>query len=307
MSIRLGIKPALLGPDVSLPGNTRTDPALAAGARSEATRRVYAGQWAQWTAWARCRGFDSLPSDPLAVAAYLSDRAGSGVAMTTVRQARAAISAFHGDAGMADPTDNEEVRRVMSCLPRDESRPQRQATGITLEGLAATRATATIPRVGPSGRRESESQARVRGMVDVALVAVMRDGLLRHWDVAALIWADIHLEVDRSGWLTVRRARSGRGRQGAVMYLSRATMRSLDAVRPEDNYPEAPVFNLSPDQIGRRIRAAAEAAGLKGEFNGHSPKVGMAQDLAASGCDLPALMNAGTSLEVARYYRTVSP
>ena len=300
MSIRLAINPVLFGPEVSKARNMRTAPA---GARSEATRRVYSGQWAQWTAWARCRGFDSLPADPLAVAAYLSDRAGSGVAMATVRQARAAISAFHGDAGMADPTNNEEVRRVMSCLPRDESRPQRQAAGITREGLAAIQATAASPRTGPSGRRESESQARARGMVDVALVAVMRDGLLRHSDVSALIWADIHLEVDGSGWLTVSRARSGRVRQGTVMYLSRATMGSLDALRPEDHYPEAPVFNLSPDQIGRRIRAAAETAGLQGEFNGHSPKVGMAQDLATAGCALPDLTNVGTSLEVALYYR----
>ena len=299
MSIRLAIMPAIFGPDVSIPGNTRTAPA---GARAEGTQRVYASQWAQWTAWARGRGCYALPADPLAVAAYLSDRAGSGVAMGTLRLARAAISAFHGDAGVADPTDNEAVRRVMSGLPRDDSRPQRQATGITREGLAAIQATAASPRTGPSGRRESESQARVRGMVDVALVAVMRDGLLRHSDVSALIWADIHLEADRSGWLTVRRSRSGRGRQGTVMYLSRATMRSLYAVMPENHYPEAPVFNLSPDQIGRRIRAAAEAAGLRGEFNGHSPKVGMAQDLAAAGCALPALMNAGTSLEVARYY-----
>ena len=301
MSTQLAIKPALLGPDLSKAWNTRTDPVLA-GARSEGTQRVYASQWAQWTAWARCRGFVALPADPLAVAAYLSDRAGSGVALATVRLARAAISAFHGDAGVADPTANEEVRWVMSGLPRDESRPQRQAAGITREGLAAIQTTAAIPRTGPSGRRESESQARVRGMVDVALVAVMRDGLLRHSDAAALIWADIHLEVDGSGRLTVRRARSGRVRQGAVMYLSRATMRSLYAVRPEDHDPEATVFNLSPDQIGRRIRVAAEAAGLKGEFNGHSPKVGMAQDLAASGCEMPALMNAGTSLDVARYY-----
>ena len=302
MSIQLAIMPALLGPDITIPRNTRTAPALP-GARAEGTQRVYASQWAQWAAWARGRGCYALPADPLAVAAYLSDRAESGVAMGTLRLARAAISAFHGDAAVADPTANEAVRRVMSCLPRDDSRPQRQAAGITRKGLAAIKATAAIPRTGPSGRRESESQARVRGMVDVALVAVMRDGLLRHSDVSALIWADIHLEADGSGWLTVSRARNGRGRQGAVMYLSRATMRSLDAVRPEDHDPEATVFNLSPDQIARRIRAAAETAGLQGEFNGHSPKVGMAQDLAAAGCALPDLMNVGTSLEVARYYR----
>ena len=214
MSMQLAFKPALFGPDVSMPGNTRTDQAPA-GSRSEATQRVYASQWAQWTAWARPRGCYALPANPLAVAAYLSDRARSGVAIATVRQARAAIAAFHGDAGVADPTDNEAVRRVMSGLPRDDSRPQRQATGITREGLAAIQATAARPRTGPSGRRESESQARARGMVDVALVAVMRDGLLRHSDVAALTWADIHLEADRSGPERTGADRSGPERTGA--------------------------------------------------------------------------------------------
>jgi len=41
------------------------------------------------------------------------------------------------------------------------------------------------------------------------------------------------------------------------------------------------VFGLGGTQIQRRIAAAAAAAGLKGRFTGHSPRVGMAQDLAA--------------------------
>ena len=57
--------------------------------------------------------------------------------------------------------------------------------------------------------------------------------------------------------------------------------------------PERVYFGLSPRQINRRIAAAARAAGVQGDFAGHSPRVGMAIDLAASGCELPALMTAG--------------
>ena len=43
----------------------------------------------------------------------------------------------------------------------------------------------------------------------------------------------------------------------------------------------------------RRIKAAAEPAGLGVGFSGHSARVGMAQDLVRSGMELTSLMNAG--------------
>ena len=51
----------------------------------------------------------------------------------------------------------------------------------------------------------------------------------------------------------------------------------------------APVFGLSVSQLNRRILVA----GLGKGFSGHSGRVGMAQDLAATGVELPALMTAG--------------
>ena len=57
--------------------------------------------------------------------------------------------------------------------------------------------------------------------------------------------------------------------------------------------PAAPVFGLSSSQVGRKVTAAAPAAGLGDGFTGHSGRVGMAQDLAATGVELPALMTAG--------------
>ena len=46
-------------------------------------------------------------------------------------------------------------------------------------------------------------------------------------------------------------------------------------------------------QIGRRVQAAARAAGLGDGYTGHSGRVGMAQDLVKSGVELSALMTAG--------------
>ena len=58
--------------------------------------------------------------------------------------------------------------------------------------------------------------------------------------------------------------------------------------------PAAPLFGLSASQIGLRVTAAKAASlGDWESFSGHSGRVGMAQDLAAAGVELPALMNAG--------------
>ena len=77
------------------------------------------------------------------------------------------------------------------------------------------------------------------------------------------------------------------------MYLGPAAMSALAAVRSDDVDGAASVFGLSARQLPRRIKAMALVAGLGEGFSGHSGRVGMAQDLAASGAELPALMVAG--------------
>ena len=71
------------------------------------------------------------------------------------------------------------------------------------------------------------------------------------------------------------------------MYLGQAAMTALAAIRPADVDGAAPIFGLSVRQLPRRIQAMALAAGLGEGFSGHSGRVGMAQDLAASGAELP--------------------
>ena len=121
----------------------------------------------------------------------------------------------------------------------------------------------------------------------------MRDALLRREGAAALTWADIAAEADGSGRLTVRRSKTDPAAQGAVMSLGPQALRDIAAIRPLRADSARSVFGLGGARISRRIAEVARAAGPGSGCSGHSPCVGMAQDLSAAGIDLPALMQAG--------------
>ena len=129
--------------------------------------------------------------------------------------------------------------------------------------------------------------------MDIALASVMRDALLRRGEAAVATWADVSREQDGSGRLLVRRSKTDPEGRGTVLYLAPHTMRDLTAIRPEDATEQDVIFGLSDQQIHHRLRAVAKAAGLGDNFSGNSARVGMAQDLAAFGVELPSLMTAG--------------
>ena len=131
------------------------------------------------------------------------------------------------------------------------------------------------------------------GWWTLRIASVIRDGLLRVSETVALAWADVAPAPDGSGIATVRRSKTDPESQGQAVYLGQAAMTALAAIRPADVDGAAPIFGLSVRQLPRRIQAMARAAGLGEGFSGHSGRVGMAQDLAASGAELPALMVAG--------------
>ena len=249
------------------------------GSTSANTRRAYAQAWRRFEVWIKQRGpGHPLPATPELVAAFLAELAEEATALTprgkavaTLRLTKSALAAVHRSTGHQDPTDNEGVRKVMAGIARANVRPQRQAKPLTETALAAVKATAKLPRKhqGRARRGESARDAERRGRVDVALLSVLRDGLLRRSEAAEFRWGDLELQE---------------------------ATQALQAIMPEDTAvvdPAAPVFGLSASQIGRRIDAAAKAAGLGEGFTGHSGRVGMAQDLAASGVELPELMTAG--------------
>ena len=280
--------------------SSAADPAARAEALSWApnTRKAYVAGWNDFTSWCienRCSG---LPAAPAAVGRYLEDLMEiQGKALATARNRLAAIAAAHRLGKHPDPMKDSLVKATLKRLAREYGKPRHQARGLTAESLAAVKATSRIQRVhkGKRLRKETEAQAAERSRVDLALLQVMRDGLLRRSEAAALTWGNVELQEDGSGRLHVARSKTDQSAEGVVLYLGPPAVNALLAIRPEEAVidPAAKVFNLSADRIGRRIKAATKMAGLGDGFSGHSPRVGMAQDLSAAGAELPELMTAG--------------
>ena len=249
----------------------------------------------------------SLPAAPVAVAAYLAERA-EAVKPATVRLIAAAIGHQHRQHNLPSPSDTEGVKVVLAGLARQgQAGVQKQAKGISREDLAAIRATACRPRVGRGGKIETREQARERGQVDIALCCLMFDGMLRRSEAAVLTWEDIGRAADGSGRMTVRRSKTDQEGEGKVLWISPATMDALAALRRQSD--SDPVFGLAGQQISRRIAAACETAGLGQGYTGHSLRVGAALALAGANISLAAIMENGrwqSSRMPARYTRNAA-
>ena len=253
----------------------------------------YRAQWRTFMAWAQAKGLRSLPAEPTQVAAYLAERIEEhGHRPATLRMAASAIAFVHKAARMDDPCASPEVKKTLRSATRRAGRSQKQAEALTAEAFAVIQSNACKPRRGRGGRFESEKTARVRGNLDITLISVMRDAMLRVSEAAALTWSDVATEADGTGRLLIRRSKTDAEGAGAVAFLSAPTMSALRLIR---NLAEgaASVFGLRPNQISARIKQAARASGLGDGFSGHSPRVGMARDLARAGIELTSLMNAG--------------
>ena len=253
----------------------------------------YRAQWRNFLVWALDKGIQALPASPAQVAAYLAARIDRhGHKPATLRTAASAIGFIHRTAGLEDPCASQEVKRTLRSAARKAGISQRQAEALTAEALGAILTTACDPRRSRGGRFESPQTATRRGNLDIAVIRLMRDAMLRISEAAALIWRDIGTEPDGTGRLLIRRSKTDVAGEGAVAFVSVPTMESLRLIR-EGAVDTGSVFGLQPNQIAMRIKKAAEAAGLGDGFSGHSPRVGMARDLARAGIELPRLMTAG--------------
>lgn len=273
---------------VPVSGNTALDRNLRAS-RSGATHRAYHRAQRAFIAYAG----SVFPADPKTVAIYLSEL-GERTKPATVRLHASAISALHKDHGLDSPTKHPVVRKALGGHACRVGVAPQQASPIDAEAYERITATAAECRRTRGGRMESKEEAQRRGLLDVCLIGVMRDALLRRSEAAALRWEDLEPQRDGSSRLLIRKSKNDQAAAGVVQYVSPALSEALMALwtvtvaRDKD-----PIFGLSPSQICRRIAAACAQAGLEGDFSGHSPRVGMVQDLARSGVSMPALMTAG--------------
>lgn len=281
------------------PGQKHADPfgSAAKVSHSPNTRRSYSSAWKRFASWCEAENCEALPANPETVAGYLSERAAAGSSIPTLQIARAAIRYFHQERGLENPAASAGVARVFRGLRRRAANSSTtlgrgQAKGLTAQDLEAIRATAHLPRTGPTGRREPEKTARRRGDFDIALVSVMRDALLPRSEAVALTWADVEFRADGSSRITIRKSNK-EGLSAPVQYIGPDATAALKAIRGNAATTD-PVFRLrSGRSVANRIAAMARAAGLGDGYSGHSPRIGMAMDLAESGASTTELMTVG--------------
>ena len=157
--------------------------------------------------------------------------------------------------------------------------------------LEAIRATAHQP-----GHSERPHHARLRGDVDVALTATMRDAMLRRSEAASALWKHITENPDGTATLLIPRSETDQQAKGAYAHLTEETMGDLKRLRQtlwqEGAEPSEDdrIFGLSGSAIYKRLKEACLQAGIKGRFGGHSPRIGMTQDLVAADISQPLIM-----------------
>ena len=147
-------------------------------------------------------------------------------------------------------------------------------------------------------RKEHETahQAANRSAFDKALLSFSIDILARPETTAAA--ERRHIEQTRNGRhvLFIPHSKTDQTHQGVYGFLTERTMEFLEemfASRKRQTKPHDRIFGISERQIANRIKAAAKHAGLEGRFRGHSPRVGMAVQLAIEGRTIAQIKHVG--------------
>ena len=275
--------------------------------------------WSVFDEWCENQRVPSLPARPGDVARFLQECASEADSNAWLETHITVLSRMHTRSGMEDPADDPEVRAVLAKQASVKLDPaDRDIPVLTLRCLRAVRQTAHRPRRRGKSGHETAGAAEKRGLVDIALISVMRDAFLTAQDAAPLRWKDVDFLADGTTRITLvdhdvleyvqaERAASPRPQGGTdpdrhpftnrrwpVTQTGEDAAQDLRAIRPEEHGPDDPVFSLSGNTIKARIKAAALHAGLGTRFTGQSPQRGMYLDLMTSGLATSASMNASS-------------
>ena len=283
-------KPTIPDADLLSPEEVQTIQQMLLKSVAPGTLTLYEKHWDYFVQWAYDNHYEPLPASPGVVGSYLSSR--EGKSPSTLKTAAAAIGKAHMNAGHPSPTMDPLVRGTLSSIKRTNNvRPPQQATGLTHERFLTVKERAYTPK-----QDETPHQTNRRAATDIALIAFMRDTLCRRSETAAARWQDMKEGADGSISLYIPISKIDQTGKGNYAHLSPETQELLiNMVESRARHPKETdqIFRIGERQISNRIKAAAEHAGLEGDFSGHSPRVGMAQDLAEGDFELLSVAQSG--------------
>ena len=263
--------------------------------RAESTQQSYDSILRMFAKFAVERGQTVFPANARTVAAFLQSKIDAGAAPGSLNITLAAIRSAHRAGKQPDPTDDLRVRAVAHGYRRicaAQGRRSKQAKGLSKTDLAAIIAAAGMNN-------------NIHAIRDIAVVSLLREGLLRRGECAALRVGDFSRESDGSGRLRITRSKTDQEGQGRVLFLGgQATDRVVRWLIAAPADADAPLFRrirkhgqvqsagLTGKSVNNIIQSRGKAAGIVG-LSGHSGRVGMAQDLVSSGAGIGEVAIAG--------------
>ncbi len=269
------------------------DHALATPDLAPATERAYAHDWLDFSAFCAQHGLEPLPAVPQTLALYLksletrrsqslarraavlSENGSPGLALPTLRRRLAAIATRHASAGLETPTDHPLVRKMLRRYARSRGTAVQKKDPLLIERLPAL--LLAMPEDVPA--------LRDRALLLLGYAGAFRRSELVALDVEDLKFSSAGLHV----WIAA--AKNDPRKKGRELYVPRLPSSELCAVAALEAWLEVvgatgPVFRtfdlrarltatrLDPGDVARILRRRCAAAGVAGDFAGHSLRRG---------------------------------
>jgi site-specific recombinase XerD len=269
-------------------------------ARGDGTRRAYRSAWRRFEAWCHSLGRQPVDADPDTIAMYVVRLADSGLAVSSIRVALAAIKTAHLLAGRSLDLRHPRLAMVVDGITRAKGiRPRRKATPAVPDVLRLMLAQRPAQ---PLGARAA-IVARDRAMLLLGFGAA-----LRRSELVGLTIGDVEAVPGKGLLLTIARSKTdqlGAGQRVAVYanpsdpsfcpeaalaawMRHRRTAPDLDWTASDAQRAERTLFcavtstgqvtgqPLSDKAVVRLVKQAAADAGLDPTlFSGHSLRRGL--------------------------------
>jgi site-specific recombinase XerD len=273
----------------------------AIGAFAVNTQRALKADTAQFATWCAAHKRRSLPATVETVEAFIQAMAALKQP-ATVRRYVSSIAKMHNAAAVPSPVSeavtgkyHQPIQLALRTMHRSRGRRQRQVHGMTFD--IRSRLLERIDVSTPKGVR------------DRALIMVAYDTALRRSELVALDVEDLHTGKDQLATLLLRKSKTDQEGHGVQVLVAPDTLEALKAwIKAIGDPRKGALFHairkggsiqgrLTDQSVRLILKERAIQSGLPMEIaeklSGHSPRVGLAQDMVANGLDLPAIMQAG--------------
>lgn len=272
------------------------------------TLRIWRNTWRLWADFCARMGYETLPASLDAVRAFLTERIEAGRQRATLALDLATLATVHRLAAQPWVLDTMAGRLMWRGLRRERLRArQRQAQG--------------LPRRDLKRLLEPMSETELHDVRDAALMCLAYETMSRRSELVTLRREDLWTERDGSGRMLLTHSKTDQEGEGAMQFVSVATMKRLahwcalagiergplfraiplpwldaNAVAtgadadPNERYPKP----LSVKDVARIFKRRARAAGVDPtRISAHSTRVGATQDLLEAGFSAAAIMQQG--------------